>query len=166
MATVKPATKTQKSAAPVAVSKFAKLTAELKAARPKFKIPKKLAECADLLYVTRQERLSLSKVVSEAEVEEKSLKEFFIQNLPKSSASGISGRVATVSVESKVIVMVEDFDKFLKYICKEYPKNPGVAALLQRTVNVAAAEEMWAAKKNIPGLKRGTVPTISCTKVG
>lgn len=165
MATVKTAPAKPQKSTPATTSQFAQLTAQLAAARPKFKIPKKLAECADLLYTTRQERLSLARIVADAETDEKALKEYVVTNLPKSNASGISGTIANVSVGSKVIVMTEDFDKFMKYIVKEYPKNPGVVALLSRAINVTAAEEMWKAGKKIPGLARGTVPNISCTKV-
>ena len=65
------------------------------------KLPKSLAACADLLYETRQSRLKEKKVIDEFSALETALKERLINELPKGEASGIAGRVARVSINTK-----------------------------------------------------------------
>lgn len=97
-----------------------------------FTIPKTLAACADLLYSTKQERLALGKQVAELEARESALREHLIDNLPKSDALGVTGKLARATIEDKDIVLMEDWPAFYKYLVKEYAKNPAVFALMQR----------------------------------
>jgi hypothetical protein len=127
-----------------------------------FKPPKSLATCADMLYKLREERYALNKQVDALQEKETALREYLINNLPKSSATGISGKLATVKVELKRIVQVEDWDKLQKYIIKNASK--GSFALLQRRVNATAVEEIWADKKTVPGCVPFSVPVVSVTK--
>lgn len=128
--------------------------------KPKFKFPKALGACADRLYELRQKRLEEQKKVDLIEAEEKALKEHIIQNLPKSEASGVAGKLARVTVVTKEIPQVEDWDAFYKYV-----KKTGNFDLLQRRLTDAAVKERWEAGKEIPGVKHFQVVSVSINKV-
>lgn len=128
----------------------------------KFKPPASLAACADLLYKLRQERLAADKVAAELKSRETMLVEHLIATLPKSSATGISGKVATAKIELKTTVSVNDWDKLYAYIVKNQKK--GAFALMQRRVSVGAVEEIWNTGKAVPGCEPFRIPTISLTK--
>jgi hypothetical protein len=128
-------------------------------------IPKTLATCADHLYTTRQERLLLQKQVDELQARETALREHLIQNLPKSQATGIAGKVARATVENKDVVQVEDWDKFHTYVLKQAPKNPGIWAMLQKRVGDAAVKEVLNGGGKVPGVQMIQIPVVSLNKV-
>jgi hypothetical protein len=130
-----------------------------------FKPPKSLAVCADLLYTTKNERLAVQKTVDALEAKERILREHLISNLPKSDASGISGKVARATVENKTIVTVTSYDDLHKYILANAKKTPGVWGLLQKRVSDATVKDLWAAKKKIPGVEPMFVPVVSLNKL-
>jgi hypothetical protein len=122
--------------------------------------PKQLAQCADLLYTTRQDRLALEKEVEALKARETTLREHLIENLPKSQASGVSGRVANAKIETKEIPQVKDWDLFYKHV-----KRTGDFELMQRRLSDAAVKERWEAGKKVPGVEVFTATVVSCTKV-
>ena len=126
----------------------------------KFKFPKALGACADKLYEIRQKRLAMQKEVDEVEAEEKALKEHIIQTLPKSEASGVAGKVARVTVVTKDVPQVKDWDAFYKYVSRTKSFD-----LLQRRLSDAAVNERWENKKDIPGVEAFTVVSVSLNKV-
>jgi hypothetical protein len=128
--------------------------------KPKFKFPKTLGACADRLYELRQKRLEEQKKVDAIEAEEKALKEHIIQNLPKSEASGVAGKLARVTVVTKEVPQVRDWDAFYKYV-----KKTGSFDLMQRRLTEAAVKERWEAGKEIPGVERFQAVTVSINKV-
>lgn len=113
------------------------------------KIPKALGAVADLLYKTRADRLALQKRVAELDAFETQLEEHLIKTLPKSEASGVSGRVARATITPFVAPNVEDWDAFYKYV-----RKTGRFEFLQRRVGKAAIEEVWEAGKEVPGVGR------------
>lgn len=133
---------------------------EVKEKVKKYKFPKAVGACADKLYQLREERLKQQKIVDDIEAEEKALKAHIINTLPKSEASGVSGKIAKVKVETDDIPQTEDWDKVWQYI-----KKNNAFDLLQRRLNNAAVEERWEAGKKIPGIKTFKVVKVSCTKV-
>lgn len=122
--------------------------------------PKTLGACADKLYKLRQKRLEQQKKVQEIEKEEKALKAHIIETLPKSKASGISGKVARVSVITKKIPQVKDWETFYKHV-----KRTGNFELLQRRVSDAAVKERWEDGKKVPGVDHFNAVTISINKL-
>jgi len=128
----------------------------------KFTPPANLAACADLLYKTRQERFKADKAAAALKSKETALVEHLIAKLPKSSATGIAGKLALAKVQIKNGVEVVDFDKTYAYIAKNWKK--GAFALLQRRISTSTVEEMWEAGKEVPGCKRIKFKTISLTK--
>jgi hypothetical protein len=122
-------------------------------------IPKLPAKCGDLLYETRQERLKVQKVVEALESQEAKLKEYIIENLPKSKANGITGSIARVELDKKAIPSVKDWDAFYAYIAKHQAWE-----LLQRRPAEAAVKERWEAGETVPGVEKFIAIVVSCTK--
>ncbi len=138
---------------------------ETKKAKPKapkqIKLPKTLAQCADRYYVVREERLEAVKAVEPLKLEESALKEHIIENLPKSQASGIAGKIARVTVTTKNVPQVKDWDKLYKWI-----KKTGNFHILGRAINTEAVEEITEKTgKPIPGIGSFKVVGISFSKV-
>lgn len=125
-----------------------------------YKFPKKMGECADLLYNLRAKRLAGQKLVDEVEAEEKALKEYIINTLPKSEASGISGAIANVKVVNKMVPQVKDWDALYAYIHKTKSFD-----LLNRALNKGAVEERYEAGKKVPGVEDFQTTTVSVTKI-
>lgn len=129
-------------------------------AAKKFKIPKSLGACADLLYAVRAERHALQRQIDAMKKNEQELKDYIIASLPKSKASGISGKTATAQVKKTAVPTVADWDALQKYI-----KKTGAFDLMQRRLNAKAVEERWEDKKVIPGVESFTKVDVSCTKL-
>lgn len=128
----------------------------------KKKLPTNLAQCADLLYESRETRLQLQKVPKAIEDQEKELKNYIIDQLPKSKADGITGKLAHAEIKREDVPSIESWDDLFTWI----KKGKGVErfAVLGRTLNKEAIEELWAAKQKVPGVKTFTVVKVSCTK--
>lgn len=119
-----------------------------------------MGACADRLYELRGKRLEMQKAVNEVEEEEKALKAHVIDTLPKSEASGVAGKVARITVVTKDVPQVKDWDAFwLKFDKKKD------SSLLQRRLNTAAVEERLEAGKTVPGVEIFKAVTVSINKV-
>jgi len=125
-----------------------------------FKFPKTLGACADRLYKLRQTRLDEQKRVDAIAAEEAALREYIIDTLPKSQASGVAGQYARVSVVTKVVPQVEDWDKLYKYVARTKSWD-----LLQRRVASAAVQARWDDHKAVPGVGEFTVVSLSINKL-
>lgn len=123
------------------------------------KIPSSPAQCADLLYETRQERLEIQRQVEKLESLESALKDFFINKLDKNS-TGIAGRVARVQIQPKSIPIAENWPKFYKYVQKT-----GAFDLMQKRLAEGAVKERWDNGVQLPGIGRMQVKTVSCTVI-
>jgi hypothetical protein len=128
--------------------------------KPKFKFPKTMGACADRIYELRQKRLDAQKAVDAIEAEEKALKEHIINSLPKSETTGVAGKLARVTVVTKEIPQVKDWDAFWKAFNKKTDTD-----LLQRSVSKAAVEARWEAGKKVAGVEAFTAVTLSINKV-
>ncbi len=131
------------------------------------KLPKTIANSVDVLYKVRADRLALSNLVKELEATEAQLRERIIAELPKDDATGIAGKLARATVEKKTIFQVEDWGKLHGFIVKEYKKNPGVFAFLQRRVGDAACADFEEQNKGKlpPGVTKMFVPVVRLNKV-
>jgi hypothetical protein len=125
-----------------------------------FKPPKSLGACADRLYELRQQRLAVQKEVDKLAAEETFLREHIINTLPKSEASGIAGKLARVTVVTKQVPQVKDWDAFYKFV-----KKTGSFDLLQRRLTDQAIKERWEAGKEVPGVEHFNAVSISLNKV-
>jgi hypothetical protein len=133
---------------------------------PTFKPPKNLAAAADQLYNTRNQRLALERQAEELQKQETALREHIIANLPKSSATGIAGKLVRVSVENKEVYTVKNWDKYHAYILKAAAKDPGAWSLMNKAANTAGLKAVWESGIKVPGTEKVLVPTLSMNKVG
>lgn len=124
------------------------------------KVPKNPAAMADLVYTARENRLKLSKIVDEMEDTEKSIKQYFIDNLSKNDQTGVAGKRARVQITEEKVPQVEDWDKTYAHI-----KKTGQFDLLNRAVNRSAVKARWDNGKTVPGIKEFTVKKVSVTKL-
>jgi len=129
----------------------------------KFPLPATLAGCADRLYERRTERLALQKQVDALAAEEAFLRDYLIENVPKSEATGIAGKLCRVTVVTKQVPQVADWELFYSTIKKS--KGTEGFALLGRAISKAAIEERWAAGKQVLGVEPFQVVTLSVSKV-
>jgi hypothetical protein len=129
-------------------------------AKPTYKFPKTIGECADKLYELKAKRLAGQKLVDEVEAEEKALKAHIINTLPKSEASGVAGKIARVTIVTRDEPQISNADDFHKYITKTKRWD-----LMQNRLSPAGIKEMWEAGKEIPGVSRFNVVTLSLNKV-
>ncbi len=126
----------------------------------KYKFPKALGACADKLFELRNKRLAEQKKVDEIAAEETALKNHIIENLPKSEASGVAGKLARVTVVTKQVPQVKDWDAFYKYV-----KKTGSFDLMQKRLTDAAIKERWEAGKEVPGIEHFNAVSVSINKV-
>jgi len=133
------------------------------ATKPTLKIPKSLALAADLYYSKREDRLALQRQVDALKEDEEALKNHLIDSIPKSNATGIAGKLVRVSVTSKEVPQVQDWDAFYSYVAKNVKK--GSFALLNRAVNAKAVNEIWADGKTVPGVGVFTAVNLSVNKL-
>lgn len=126
----------------------------------KFKFPKAMGACADKLFELRNKRLAMQKEVDAVAAEETALKNYIIENLPKSEASGVAGKLARVTVITKQIPQVKDWDAFYKYV-----KKTGSFDLMQKRLTDTAIKERWEAGKEIPGVEHFNIVSVSINKV-
>lgn len=132
------------------------------AKKPKtFKFPKTMGACADRLYNLRQARLDKQKEVDAIAEEERALKAHIIDELPKSQASGVAGKVARVTVVTKEEPQVKDQEAFRKYLNRT--KRFDLALAMRPSA--PAIRDMWESGKDIPGIEKFNVVTVSLNKV-
>lgn len=123
----------------------------------------KLGACADKLYELRELRAKLQRQVDAIAADEAALKQHLIDNLPKSEAVGVAGKVARVQVTTKRVPTAEDWEAIQEYVKKNASK--GGFALLQRRLNAAAVQEIWDAGKKVPGVGVFMAVGLSVNKI-
>lgn len=135
-----------------------------KDAAPAFKLPKTLAQCADLAYELRNERLDIQRSIDPIKEKESLLKDHLIENLPKSDASGVSGAVANAKITSSPEPRVEDWDAFYAWVKKQ--KGVEGFNFLGRTIaKDAIVEYQERTGKLPPGIGTFNVIKVSLTKI-
>lgn len=120
-----------------------------------------LGQVADQLYQLRQDRLALQKQVDSLQKKETELKNYIIETLPKSQASGVAGQCARVAISRKEVPQVKDREAFRAYI--ESTGRYDLATALRPSES--AVRDMWDEGEEVPGLGRFIVLSVSCTKI-
>lgn len=123
------------------------------------KVPKSLAVAADQLYQLRNDRLALAKVVEAMEKQEKALKNYLIENLPKSQASGVAGKLARATIKVEEVPQLKEHNKFFAYVKKHDRFD-----LMQRSLNKSAVMELIEQGKKVPGIELFPVVKVSLNK--
>ena len=126
-----------------------------------YKFPKAIGACADKFYKLRQNRRELQNSVKTMKEEESAIMQYIIDNLPKSEASGVQGKIARATVIVKEKPIVKDQSSFRKYLNRS--KRFDLACALQPSA--PAIREMWEDGKDIPGIEKFNVVTVSLNKV-
>jgi hypothetical protein len=124
------------------------------------KLPRSLPAAADRLFTVKKERLAQQKIVDRLREEQTAIEDFIINNLPKSEASGVAGRVARAQLGKKIIPTIENWEKLCAFV-----KKHNAFELFQRRLNEGAATERTEAGKPVPGIGSFTRVTVSCTKI-
>lgn len=130
------------------------------AAAKKIVVPKTLGACADRLFKIKDEAAKLAKQAAELDAERKAIQEHVINTLPKSNATGVSGKLANVKVRTVDVPQVKDWDKFYAYVAKNKSFH-----LMQRRLAEGAVNEILDTGKKIPGVEPFPVVKISLNKV-
>lgn len=131
------------------------------ATEKKYRFPKSMALCADKYYNLRQKRLAMQKEVDAVAAEEKAYRQHLIDNVPKSQATGVQGKVARVTIVTKEEPQIKDQDAFRKYLNRT--KRFDLAYKLRPSA--PAIRELWEEGKDIPGVEKFNVVTVSLNKV-
>ncbi len=126
-----------------------------------FKIPKTVAACGDLLYQLREQRIEIEHQAEAIAKQEAILRDHIINSLPKEDATGVRGKVAQVTISTKVKPSPKDWSLIWKFIIKNKAYD-----LLQRRCNEAAVAARWEEGIEIPGMDKYNAVTVSCTKLG
>lgn len=124
------------------------------------KLPKSLAACADLLYQTQQQRYEIQHSTEKLAKLETALKARFIAELSTEDTTGIAGKVARVSITSKTVPVVEDWEEFWAKFNKNKDKD-----LLTRAISADAVRQRWEAGKAVPGVGTFISKSLSIKKV-
>lgn len=129
------------------------------------KLPKSLAACADLLYTTQQARFALNKQAETLQAVEVAIRARFIEELRKES-TGVAGKLARVSIETKTIVSTTDKVALRKWADAQIKKNPDQRDTWYKfNADSTAIKALWEAGKKVPGAERMHVPTVSLHKL-
>lgn len=126
---------------------------------PKFKFPKSLAACADLYFEVRARRSEAQRVADAIEEEEKALKAHIIKAMPQDS-TGVSGKLARVSIVPTTVVRVDDWPTLYRYIVANDAFD-----LLQRRVSDKAVKDRWDLQKVVPGVSPFPVTNLSINQL-
>lgn len=124
------------------------------------KIPKTIGACADRLFELKAQMSIVNKQLEALDAERKKIQEHVINELPKSNATGISGKTANVRVITADVPQVQDWEAFYGYVRKTKRTD-----LMQRRLSEGAIAEILDSGKTVPGVVPFTVVKISLTKV-
>lgn len=122
-------------------------------------MPKKLAEVADVYYTAREKRQEMARELKKLEEIEGCYRDHLIENLPKSSATGVTGKLANATVVTKVKPQVADWGAFYKYVVKNNAFD-----LLQKRLSEKAVEDRWEEGEAVPGVSKFNAVGVSLTK--
>jgi len=139
----------------------------------RFPAPRSPAAAADKLYAVRDRRLDLDRSSRELKEEEGFLREYLIETIPMSDATGVTGKLAQAVIKTKVVPQAEDWSKIYAQIVRDYldhkrrktGQHDGAFSLINRALNAAAVEERWEAGESVAGVGRFQTKVVSLTRV-
>lgn len=126
----------------------------------KMKMPTTLAAKADMLFVLQQQRFAAANALKSALEMESTLREFLINNISKSDASGVVGKRVRATIKTKQILTIENEEAYMKFANRK-----GNEDLLSHKPNMKAVEERWEDKKKVPGVGVFNVVSVSLNKL-
>lgn len=120
----------------------------------------KLAQAVDEYYTTRELRLRKQKDIEELQKKEHELKAFLIENIGKSDAMGVCGKLMRATIKTTEVPSAKDWPSIYEYVRKHKAWD-----LLQRRLSVTAIRERWNDGVEVKGVERVLVPDISLTRL-
>jgi hypothetical protein len=123
------------------------------------KFPKTLGACVDHLYKLREQRLAAQKKVDETKGVEEALKNHILTNFQQADVEGARGKLASASVQRRVVADVQDWEALHKWVAKNDAWD-----MLQKRVNDTAYRARLDENVEVPGIEPYTVVSLSITK--
>jgi len=119
-----------------------------------------LAAVADQYAAVRDARLEAQRQVDAMKEDESALKAMLLQNLKESGAGGVAGKKYRVTLKSKNVPQVADWQALYEYI-----KANDAFELLQKRLSPPAVVERWEAAQNVDGVISVQVDELSLNKL-
>lgn len=119
-----------------------------------------LSALADQYYLLREARLAKQKEVDELQAQETAAKDELINAISTEDATGVAGKIISVSVVKKQKPQVADWDALYTYV-----RRRGAWDLLQRRLSETAVKARWEEGQTIPGVEVFSVKDLSIHKL-
>lgn len=133
------------------------------------KVPKNLAQCADLWFKKKQERLALQKQVDALASEEAALETHIINNLDANNGTAIGGKLVKVEVKKKERPVIDTENNgwalFWEWFHKQYKKDPRTVACVQKRLAEDTIKDLWAEGVKIPGVVKFNFKKLSFSAI-
>lgn len=127
-------------------------------------MPKSIGLCADLYHEIRELRLAMEKEADAVKDRETEIKDYIIDNLSKSQASGGDSGAAGMKYRAQVTTTptprLTDWAAFTKAV-----QESGRFDLMQKRLSDKAVEGLWEAGFAVPGVEKVNVVGVSITKI-
>ena len=124
-------------------------------------LPKNLAVVADMYKKARDARLAAEKSAAKLKATESLLYAHLIDNLPKSKAGGITGKIARVEIVSKAVPIFDPDDDRARDKFFAYAHKKGNEDLIDEKPNFKAIGERWENGKSVPGIVKFNMKKLS-----
>ena len=120
----------------------------------------KPGDLADQLLMLRIARLQLKRDVNGIKQTEREIKDWLLKAMPKEALSRLAGKLAQVSISSKIVPQAEDWPAFYKYLNKHHSYE-----MLQKRLSPEPFRERWEMGLKVSGIVQFTVIDLSVTKL-
>ena len=118
-----------------------------------------LGQIIDAYYKKRQDRLDLERSIKDLKEEEQNLKFSIMDMLRETGLKKATGDLATASLRSVMVPIVEDWDDVYKYITQNDRFD-----LLHKRISILAWRELHEGGVNVPGIIAAEDEDLSLTK--
>jgi len=118
-----------------------------------------LGQIIDAYYQKRQDRLDLERSIKDLKEEEQNLKFSIMDMLRETGLKKATGEVATASLRSVMVPIVEDWDNVYKYITQNDRFD-----LLHKRISTTAWRELHESGVEVPGINAAEDEDLSLTK--
>ena len=123
-------------------------------------MPASVGLCADLYSEVRELRLAMQKIVDEVKARETEIKDYIINELPKSQNTGAAGKKYRAQIVTKDVPTLKNWDELTLYIT-----HTGRFDLLYKRIAEKPVKDMWEAGESVPGVEKFKVVDVSITKL-
>ena len=110
-------------------------------------MPESVGLCADLYAEVRDLRLAMQKIVDKVKERESEIRNYIINELPKSQNTGAAGKRYRAQIVTKEVPTLKDWNAFTKFVCMPMRGHGNVVVAEQIVAIVALVSR-----------KRGSAP--------